>query len=154
MAIIRKYALLLILAAIVVGIVYANSEQIPEGGIEFHKGTIAQAFELAKKQNKPVFIDVYAVWCGPCRMLKQYTFTDKTVGEFFNANFVNLAVDGEKEEGVGVAYSLGVRAYPTLAVVSPDGSIIIKTEGFYQPEQLLELGKKAIAQHIGGKKRE
>jgi thiol:disulfide interchange protein len=147
----RKNVFLILLIALVAGIIYANHDPLPEGGITFHQGTVQEAFELAKKENKPIFIDVYAVWCGPCRLLKQYTFTDKAVGEYFNANFINLAIDGEKGEGIGVARSLSVRAYPTLAVVSPDGNILIKTEGFYQPEQLLDFGKQALEQHSNAK---
>jgi thiol:disulfide interchange protein len=147
-AVLKKYFFLIALTALVGAIVFANHQTPPpEGGIDFHKGTVKEAFDLAKRENKPVFIDVYAVWCGPCRLLKQYTFTDTTLGNYFNQNFVNLALDGEKGEGIGVAQSLSVRAYPTLAVITPGGEVILKIEGYYSPEQLLEIGKKAVAHY-------
>ena len=35
-------------------------------GIDFQKGRYAEVLEMAKKQNKLVFIDIYTSWCGPC----------------------------------------------------------------------------------------
>ena len=35
-------------------------------GIEFQKERYAEVLEMAKKQNKLVFIDIYTSWCGPC----------------------------------------------------------------------------------------
>ncbi len=49
-------------------------------GIMFHEGTWAEALELAKSENKPIFLDVYATWCGPCKRLKKNTFSDQEVG--------------------------------------------------------------------------
>ena len=36
-------------------------------GIEFQKERYAEVLEMAKKQNKLVFIDIYTSWCGPCK---------------------------------------------------------------------------------------
>ena len=72
-------------------------------GIHFQKSNWQQALDLAKKENKLVFLDIYATWCGPCKQLKKYTFSDKAAGDFFNANFVNMALDGEQEEGATLA---------------------------------------------------
>ena len=38
-------------------------------GIEFQKERYAEVLEMAKKQNKLVFIDIYTSWCGPCKQL-------------------------------------------------------------------------------------
>lgn len=112
-----------------------------EEGIQFHKGTWNEAVSLAKKENKTIFLDVYATWCGPCKMLKKTTFSNKKVGEFYNANFINVSLDGENGEGPIIARKYGVRAYPTLLFIDQNGNVISGTAGFRLPNDLLELGK-------------
>ncbi|MGC9354522.1 MAG: thioredoxin family protein, partial [Mariniphaga sp.] len=44
-------------------------------GITFHQGNWKEALETAKKENKPIFLDISASWCAPCKLLKANTFT-------------------------------------------------------------------------------
>lgn len=110
-------------------------------GIHFHKGTWKEALSLAKKENKVIFLDVYASWCGPCKMLKRMTFSNKKVGDFYNANFINVSLDGENGEGPSIAQQYGVRAYPTLLFIDQNGNVIKGTAGFRPANDFLELGK-------------
>ena len=57
-------------------------------GIDFIEEDWDKALKMAKEKNKLIFLDIYATLCGPCKMLKRYTFTDSSVGDFFNKNFV------------------------------------------------------------------
>ncbi|HLO44470.1 MAG TPA: thioredoxin domain-containing protein [Leadbetterella sp.] len=114
-------------------------------GVHFQKGNWQQALDLAKKENKLVFLDIYATWCGPCKQLKKYTFADKSAGEFFNKNFVNMALDGEQEEGATLAQKFGIEAYPTLMFVTPEGELITKSAGFRTAPDLINLGKEILA---------
>ncbi len=113
-------------------------------GIHFQKGNWQQALDLAKKENKVVFLDIYATWCGPCKQLKKYTFADKSAGDFFNANFVNMALDGEQEEGAALAQKFGIEAYPTLMFVTPEGELITKSPGFRTASDLINLGQQIL----------
>ena len=115
-------------------------------GIQFFEPNLAKALQEAKKQNKLVFIDAYTTWCGPCRMLKQNTFTDKAVGDFFNKNFINIALDMEKGEGLAFAAKYQIVAYPTLLIINADQTSTSVTEGYMEPAQLLEFGKAVLAQ--------
>ncbi len=112
-----------------------------ESGISFHTGTWAEALALAKKENKLIFLDISASWCGPCKMLKKNTFTNSEVGNFYNSNFINVAVDGEKGEGVGLAQKFAITAYPTLIFVDGNGKIVKKTMGYHEPTAFLKLGQ-------------
>ncbi len=69
-------------------------------GIEFQTLSLNDALAKAKKENKHVFIDVYATWCGPCKYLAKEIFPDSDLGEFMNEHFVSIQLDGEKGDGV------------------------------------------------------
>jgi thiol:disulfide interchange protein len=123
------------------GFLKAGKTEESKSGIQFHKGTWSEALALAKKENKLLFLDIYASWCGPCKNLKANTFSDNKVGEYYNATFINVELDGEKGEGATLARKYAVRAYPTLLFISPDGEIVQGTTGYHNAKQFLELGR-------------
>lgn len=110
-------------------------------GIQFFKGDVKEMFAKAEQENKLIFVDVYASWCGPCKLLKKKTFPDKEVGTYFNNKFVNMTFDGEKGEGIAIAKKYNVKAYPTLLVIDSKGNVVATTLGYMTPEKLLEFGK-------------
>lgn len=107
-------------------------------GIKFEKGSFNDALNLAKKENKLVFMDCYTYWCGPCRMMASSIFTRKDVGDFFNERFVSIKVDMEKGEGVELAKKYGVKAYPTMLILDTEGNIIYKIVGACDAKKLIE----------------
>lgn len=114
-------------------------------GIEFFHGTWKEALEKAKAENKTIFVDIYATWCGPCKMMSNYVFTQQDVGDFYNENFICVKLDAEKGEGTAVARKYRIMAYPTLLYVDGDGEIVHKTEGARSGNQFIDLGKKVLA---------
>ncbi len=112
-----------------------------ENGIKFIEENWSKALSEAKKQKKLIFLDAYTSWCGPCKMLKRNTFPDKAAGEFYNKNFVNIALDMEKGDGPAIAEKYGVNAYPTLIITDADGKLLTYTKGYIEAPQLIEFGK-------------
>jgi thioredoxin 1 len=98
-----------------------------ETGIRFIEADWSKAVAEAKKQKKMIFIDAYTSWCGPCRMLKQNTFTDKAAGDFFNKNFINIALDMEQGDGIAFAQKYQIAAYPTLLIMDADQKSVSTT---------------------------
>ncbi len=133
---------LFVLASVNTGVAETKSKK--ETGIEFHQGSWREALEKAKQEKKPIFLDVYATWCGPCKMLKARTFPNDKVGEFYNANFINVTVDGEKGEGLELARKYKVRGYPTLLYIDSDGKVIAQTSGYRNPKQFIQIGEQVI----------
>ena len=96
----------------------------PGKGVNFNEGkTFAEVLALAKKEGKPVFVDCYTSWCGPCKMMANKEFPKKEAGDYFNKKFVNWKVDMEKGEGVGLAKRYDVNAFPTFLILDADGNL-------------------------------
>lgn len=145
----KKYILPFALLLLVVGWFAFENEPVDfkaetEGGIHFFKGSMAEAQTKATAENKIVFVDVYATWCGPCKRLKTKTFSEKKVGDFFNTHFINLAIDGETPEGRKVMENYSLSSYPTLLFLKPNGEVLEKALGFHSPSELILLGEKQI----------
>lgn len=87
-----------------------------------------EALAAAKAEGKPVFIDFYTSWCGPCKMMAREVFPQQKVGDYFNQNFVCIKLDAEKE-GREAAKKFGVTAYPTFKVISADEKVLFSIEG-------------------------
>jgi thioredoxin 1 len=113
-----------------------------EEGIQFHNGTWEEALQLAKKENKLIFLDIYATWCGPCKKLKANTFSNTEVGSYYNQNFINVAFDGEQGDGAMLMQKYGLRSFPSLLFIDGNGKVVGQTVGYHNPSQFLELGQK------------
>lgn len=146
-----KISSILLTASVLTSVIFFNinatvptpsNEKDGVKGIEFFHGTWAEALDKAKKEGKPVFADVYATWCGPCKMMSNYVFTNEEVGAHYNENFICVKVDAEKGEGPAVARKYGVRAYPTLLYVDADGKVITRSEGALSSKQLIHMGEQ------------
>lgn len=113
-------------------------------GIRFIESSWSAAVEKAEKENKLIFLDAYASWCGPCKMLKASTFTKKEAGDFFNTHYVNVAIDMEKGEGIGLAQKFHITAYPTLIIADKSGNLITYTQGYMDAHSLVQFGQYGL----------
>lgn len=110
-------------------------------GIQFHKGTWEEALQAAKNENKLIFLDIYATWCGPCKKLKANTFSNSEVGSFYNQNFVNVAFDGEQGEGKMLMQKYALRSFPSLLFIDGNRKVVGQTAGYHNSSQFIELGQ-------------
>lgn len=104
----------------------------------FQELSLEKAREQARAENKPIFLDCYTSWCGPCKMMANEVFTLKAAGDYFNKNFVCVKVDMEKGEGPTIGKQYGVDAYPTFLIINADGKLMHKLVGAMSLEELIE----------------
>ncbi|WP_415328390.1 thioredoxin family protein [Chryseobacterium sp. MMS23-Vi53] len=109
--------------------------------IQFQDMPFKDLVAKAKKENKIVFIDAYASWCGPCKMMEKNVFTQKSVGDYFNSSFVNARFDMEKGEGREIAAKYGVRSYPTYLFLNGDGELVSQNFGYMEESMFLTMAQ-------------
>lgn len=109
--------------------------------IQFQELPFKELVAKAKKDNKIVFIDAYASWCGPCKMMERNVFTKKSVGDYYNSNFVNARFDMEKGEGREIAAKYGVRSYPTYLFLNGDGELVSQNFGYMEESMFLTMAQ-------------
>lgn len=98
-------------------------------GVQFFKGTWAELLATAQKQKKPIFVDVFAEWCGPCKTMNLSVFPTKEMGDKYNAAFINYKLDAENGEGPELAQKYGIRAYPSFLYLDASGNLVQKLMG-------------------------
>ncbi|WP_449388167.1 thioredoxin family protein [Chryseobacterium lineare] len=109
--------------------------------IQFQDLPFKDLIAKAKKENKILFIDAYTSWCGPCKMMERNIFTKKTVGDYYNSNFVNARFDMEKGEGREIAAKYGVRSYPTYLFLNGDGELVSQNYGYMEESMFISMAQ-------------
>ncbi|MEE9438155.1 MAG: thioredoxin domain-containing protein, partial [Saprospiraceae bacterium] len=123
------------------------SVSIYSQGIEFEHTSWQDALEKAKEENKPLFVDAYAKWCGPCKRMAKNEFVKAEVGEIYNASFINLKLDMETKNGRTFGSKYPVSAYPTMFFLDGEGNVLKKIRGGKKGEQLIEMAKSVVKNH-------
>ncbi|MVM38619.1 DUF255 domain-containing protein [Spirosoma sp. HMF3257] len=113
-------------------------------GITFFKGSWKDVLAEAKRQNKPVFVDIYTTWCGPCKRMAREAFPDASVGKKFNTSFVSYQIDAEKGEGIVLAKKYAVSAFPTSLYVAANGDLIYRSVGYGGIKEMLTEADRAV----------
>lgn len=125
-------------------------------GIHFEQNlTWKEIKDKAKAENKYIFVDCFATWCGPCKVMDKEVYSLKEVGDYYNSHFISVKVQMDKtlnddtlvKSWYGIAASLesffSVSAYPTFLFFSPNGNPAHKVTASANALRFIELGKDA-----------
>ena len=116
-----------------------------EKGIQFEQNkSFKEILAMAKAQNKLIFLDCYTKYCGACKLLEKEVFPQEKVGEYYNKTFVNIKMDMEVGEGIGLAEKYTITSFPTLLYLDYTGEIIHQRIGAGNVDTFLNDGKKAL----------
>lgn len=136
----RKTIIIALLAGVSFFKVNAQNEST---GINFFKGTVKEVLAKAKQENKLVFVDCYTSWCGPCKWMEKYVFTNDTAASYYNKTFINYKLDMEKGEGIDFRKQYGVNSYPTYLFIDATGALIHKAGGRMPTVEFVSIAQKA-----------
>lgn len=103
----------------------------------FYDNNFADAQEHAKSENRRIFVDFYATWCGICADFKTNVLSDTAVIGYIERNYVAVEMD---VEGAGSEmYSrIGGNSTPILAVYENDGTLVTYNRGTMDLMEFLE----------------
>lgn len=156
---------LLIAALLVPALAQAQTTAKPaEHKSPIHWMSMEEAQAAAKKSAKPLFVDVYTSWCGPCKMLDAKTFQDPKLAAYVNEHFYPVKFNAESGDPVTfkgqkfenpdynpamvngrngthhltyqIANVQGRIAYPTVVYLDSDLNVLAPVQGLMTPDQM------------------
>ncbi len=109
--------------------------------VEFIEVETLEQMKAAQKKASDgmlmLFVDVYATWCGPCKMMDSEVYTDAAVADYMNAHFLSVRLDGESDFGRIYASEQELEGYPSMFILSDDGERVSKIVGFTPAQDLI-----------------
>jgi thioredoxin-related protein len=131
--------------------------QIFAQGISFDQSrSWAEVLKKAKDENKYIFVDCYATWCGPCKQMDKLTYPEKKVGDFMNPRLISIKIQldstakdddfvkGWRNDVRNLGMTYQIQSLPTFLFFSPDGALVHKGIGLLWEDQFIALAKAAI----------
>ena len=107
-----------------------------QGQVKFETKSTDAVREMAIKSGKLVFIDLYASWCPPCRMMEREVFSRKDVGA--------AKYDTDKPTGKELMRRYGSGAIPLYLVFDTQGELLGRIQGASAPKEFMESVQKII----------
>src|SRR3989344_7951933 len=92
-----------------------------------------ESFEKAKREDKPVLLDLTAVWCHWCHVMDSTSYSDEDCANIINDDFVPIKVYIDKRPDIKERYNMG--GFPSTVFLNPDG-YIIAGETYVAPERM------------------
>jgi thioredoxin-related protein len=118
------------------------------------------ALEQSAKSGKPVFVTVYADWCGYCRLLDKTTFVDPGVVSLLTSGWVAVKLNGESQTALKLpkgtitesqwAIGNGVQGFPANFLLDSKGKPFAAVPGYIEPPMMARLLKDGQAWIKGG----
>jgi thioredoxin-related protein len=124
--------------------------------------TFEDAVKLNEANPKSIFIDVYAEWCGPCKLMDKNTFSDTAVAKILNEHFYPVKFNAESKDTVkfgehtyvydtknrvhqlAIALLQGKMAYPSVAYMNDKNQLLTVVPGYQKPDDI-----KLILKYFG-----
>jgi len=86
-----------------------------------------EAFAAAQRENKPMLLDIGAVWCHWCHVMDRESYDDPEIAAIVNQHFIAVKVDRDERPDIDSRYQIAVSSisgqggWPLTAFLTPDG---------------------------------
>jgi thioredoxin-related protein len=107
--------------------------------VNFINDNVRVAMDRAAAEGKLVFLDFWADYCSPCKLMEKYTFTDPSVIERMNGSYVPVRINIETFDGYDLKAQYNVKLLPTIIVLNSKGKQVARFEESMSGSKLVEI---------------
>jgi thioredoxin-related protein len=136
-------------------ILFAQSDSFYKG-IKWADGlSWEQVKQKAKEEGKYIFVEAYATWCGPCKLMDKNVYPDEKVGACINQKFISikLQIDTSNHDDENAKWMYAdaselrrkydITAFPTLLFFSSEGQLLHRALGYRNASEFITLASAA-----------
>lgn len=127
----------------------APARQPSHGGVAWLEWD-EESFRRAQALDRPVLLDISAVWCHWCHVMDQTSYSDPDVIEIIERYYVPIRVDNDRRPDINERYNMG--GWPTTAILTPHGDLL--TGGTYIPPEQMRVTLARVADYYRRNKQE
>ncbi len=155
----KAFIIIGIITIIVIAQSFINKLQAPADELKgpVHWYTFSEAVKLQAKKPKPIMVDIYTSWCGPCRMMSTNTFGNEILANYLNEHFYPVKFNAETYDSVAFKGTVfknqnpsgtsrpvhdfansildGKLVYPSIVFLNEEIQRIQVITGYYPPAQ-------------------
>jgi len=112
------------------------------------------AFERARREDKPILLDIGAVWCHWCHVIDRESYENPEIAEVINEHYVAVKVDRDERPDIDARYQMAISAltgqggWPLTAILTPDGKPFFGGTYFPPDDRYGRPGMKRILETI------
>ncbi len=112
------------------------------------------AFEKAKQENKPILLDIGAVWCHWCHVMDRESYENEKIARLINESYVPVKVDRDERPDIDARYQMAVSAltgqggWPLTAFLTPQGKPFYGGTYFPPDDRFGRPGMKRVLESI------
>lgn len=118
-----------------------------------------EAFERAKSEDKPILLDIGAVWCHWCHVMDHESYENPEVAKIVNDFFIPVKVDRDERPDIDARYQTAVGAisgqggWPLTALLTPEGKVFFGGTYFPPEDRYGRPGLKRVLEILAEKYR-
>ena len=105
---------------------------------------LSDVLDKAQKDNKLIFVDMYADWCAPCKVMDDELYMNEAFSNVINKDFISYKVDVEKENGSNLGTIFSVDVLPTILFLDAEGNVLQRSDGALSHSQFLKMAAQAV----------
>ena len=140
---IKRPRILPVIFALLVFCLAGFSDEKPSDGCS----ELAEAIQLARQNDRPIFLQVSTTWCGWCRKMSEYIKTNGAVKEKLSEKYQYCKIMATQESRAGVFSNYpNIPAVPHIFILDQNGDLLhsqytgsLEKDGSYDPEKFLKL---------------
>ncbi|MCI0483958.1 MAG: thioredoxin domain-containing protein, partial [candidate division NC10 bacterium] len=113
-----------------------------------------EAFRLARELDRPILMDIGAIWCHWCHVMDEETYSNPEVAKLINDYFVPIRVDRDERPDIDSRYQVQVQAlvsyggWPLTVFMTPEGKVFYGGGTFFPDERYGRPGFKQLLPEV------